>query len=293
MKLIETKDASIIDRLNQGSQKFTHHDVQNELLDIMAKQVLSKKLEAIRKGFYSIMCDEGTDFSNLEHFSFNTRIVDDELEVHEDFLGFYEIENIKSDTIVSAIKDVLLRFNLSLDLCRGQIYDGASNMFGKKSGVARQISKMQPKALLMHCYDHSLGLAVKDLTSNCKILGDTMGAIGEIAVLIKYSPNRENMLGSLIENVEGLEESQEGKGDSLDKMSVTRWTVRENCFKKIIDHYNSLQQLWEDCLQENLARDVRSRIIGCQAQMKTFSFLFGLRLGQRLYCHTDNLSKDL
>ena len=111
LKLIGTKDASIIDRLNQGSQKFTHHDVQNELLGIMAKQVLSKKLEAIRKGFYSIMCDEGTDCSNLERLSFNTRI-DDELEVHEDFLGFYEIENIKSDTVVSAIKDVLLRFNL-------------------------------------------------------------------------------------------------------------------------------------------------------------------------------------
>ena len=82
----------------------------------MAKQVLSKKLEAIGKSFYRIMCDEGTDCSNLEHLSFNTRIVDDELEVHEDFLGFYEIENIKSDTFVSAIKDVLLRFNVSLDL---------------------------------------------------------------------------------------------------------------------------------------------------------------------------------
>ena len=230
LKLIGTKDASIIDRLNQGSQKFTHHNVQNELLDIMAKQVLSKKLEASRKGFYSILCDEGTDCSNLEHLSFNTRIVDDELEVHEDFLGFYEIENIKSDTIVSAIKDVLLRFNLSLDLCRGQIYDGASNMVGKKSGVATQISKIQPKALLTHCYGHSLSLAVKDLTSNCKILGDTMGTVGEITVLIKYSPKREKMLGSLIENVKGLEESQEGKGDSLDKMSVTRWSVRANCF---------------------------------------------------------------
>ena len=293
LKLIGTKDASIIHRLNQGSQKFTHHDLQNEVLDIIAKQVLSKKLEAIRKGFYSIMCDEGTDCSNLEHLPFNTRIVDDELEVHEDFLGFYEIENIKSDTIASAIKDVLLRFNLSLDLCRGQIYDGASNMVGKKSGVATQISKIQPKALLTHCYGHSLSLAVKDLTSNCKILGDTMGAVGEITVFIKYSPKREKMLGSLTENVEGLEESQEGKGDSLDKMSVTRWTVRANCFKKIIDHYNSLQQLWEDCLQENVTRDVRSRIIGCQAQMKTFSFLFGLCLGQRLYSHTDNLSKAL
>ena len=148
--------------------------------------------------------------------SFNTRIVDDELEVHEGFLGFYEIENIKSDTIVPAIKDVLLRFNLSLDLCRGQIYDGASNMVGKKSGVATQIPKIQPKALLTHCYGHSLSLAVKDLTSNCKILGDTMGTVGEITVLIKYSPKREKMLGSLIENVEGLEESQEGKRDSLD-----------------------------------------------------------------------------
>ena len=77
-----------------------------------------------------------------------------------------------------------------------------------------------------------------------------MRTVGEITVLIKYSPKREKMLGSLIENVEGLEESQEGKGDSLDKMPVTRWTVRANCFKKIIDHYNSLQQLWEDCLQE-------------------------------------------
>ena len=157
----------------------------------MAKQVLSKKIEAIRKGFYSIMCDEGTDCSNLEHLSFNTRMVYDELEVNEDFLGFYEIENIKSDTTVSAIKDVLLRFNLSLDLCRGQIYDGASNMVGKKSGAATQISKIQPKALLTHCYGHSLSLAVKDLTSNCKILGDTMGTVGEITVLIKYSPKRE------------------------------------------------------------------------------------------------------
>ena len=137
------------------------------------------------------MCDEGTDCSNLEHLSFNTRIVDDELEVHEDFLGFYETENIKSDTIVSAIKDVLLRFNLSLDLSRDHIYDGASNKVGKKSGVAIQISKIQPKALLTHCYGHSLSLAVKDLTSNCKILDDTMGTVGEITVLIKYSPKRE------------------------------------------------------------------------------------------------------
>ena len=56
LKLMGTKDTSIIDRLSQASQKFTHHEVQNEILDIMAKQVLSKKVETIgASDFYSIV----------------------------------------------------------------------------------------------------------------------------------------------------------------------------------------------------------------------------------------------
>ena len=33
--------------------------------------------------------------------------------------------------------------------------------------------------------------------------------------------------------------------------------------------------------------------MGCQAQMNTFDSFFGLNLGQRLFSHTDNLSKTL
>ena len=112
------------------------------------------------------MCDEGTDCSNLEQLSFNIRSVDDDLEVHEDFLGFYEVNNIKSDTIIAAIKDSLLRFNLSLDTCRGQIFDDASNMLGKKSGAATQLSAIQNKALPTYSFGHSVSLAVKGLTSD-------------------------------------------------------------------------------------------------------------------------------
>lgn len=83
-----------------------------------------------------------------------------------------------------AIKDILLRSNLSLKKCRGQTYDGASNMMGKKSGVATQIKKQQPKAIETHCHGHSLSLAIKDLTSSCDILSNTMATVGEI--LIKY-----------------------------------------------------------------------------------------------------------
>ena len=60
------------------------------------------------------MADEYTDITNKEQFSFCIRTVDDNLEVKEDFLGFYELENMKSVTNVNAIKDILLTFNLNI-----------------------------------------------------------------------------------------------------------------------------------------------------------------------------------
>ena len=164
------------------------------------------------------------------------------MEIQEDFFGFYELTNIKSDTIVHAIKDILLRSGLSLENCRRQTYDGASNMMGKKSGVATQIQKDQPKAIITHCHGHSLSLAVKDLTSACDVLSNTMSTVGEICVLVKYSPKREKILGTLDDIIEGETnqgESENFKATSQDKLCTTRWTVRVSCFNKIYEQYDS------------------------------------------------------
>ena len=132
------------------------------------------------------MADEYTDVTNKEQFSFCIRAVDNTLEVKEDFLGFYELENIKRVTVVNVIKDIFLRFNLNLQHCGGQTYDGASNMMGKKSGVATKLLVEQVKALVTHYQGHSDSLAVKDLTGCYKILCDTMRTVREIFVLVKY-----------------------------------------------------------------------------------------------------------
>ena len=76
---------------------------------------------------------------------------DDNLEVKKYFLGYYELENIESVTAVNAIKDILLRFNLRLQQCSGQIYDRARNMMGKKSVVNTKLLVKQPKTLVTHC----------------------------------------------------------------------------------------------------------------------------------------------
>ena len=39
-----------------------------------------------------------------------------DLRVHEDFVGYYELPDIKSDTIVTVIKDSLIRMHLSLTI---------------------------------------------------------------------------------------------------------------------------------------------------------------------------------
>lgn len=107
---------------------------------------------------------------------------------------------------MSFCEQTLLRANLSLQSCRSQTYDGASNMMGKRSGIATQIQKIQPKAIVTHCHGHSLSLAVKDLTASCKVLSDTMGTVGEICNVVKFSPKREKILGSLDEMVEDMNE---------------------------------------------------------------------------------------
>ena len=119
--LLGTKDDNITKHVHrQIGHKYTHNDIQNELLSIMSSHVLREKLSIIReRKFFSIMADEGTGVSNIERLSFCTRSVDDDLNVSEDFMGFYELKNIKSEMIVNAIKDILLRSHLSLENCRG------------------------------------------------------------------------------------------------------------------------------------------------------------------------------
>ena len=141
----------IIERLTSTREHgslYVHHNYQNDLINIMSKQLLRKKLYDInRSRMFSLMCDEYTDVSNKQQLSMCVRWIDDSLNPHEDFLGFYELPNIASDTIVSAIKDSLILFNLPLSGLRGQTYDNASIMLGKRSGVAAQIKRVQPKAI--------------------------------------------------------------------------------------------------------------------------------------------------
>ena len=58
-------------------------------------------------------------------------------------LSFYlfadDINMLFSGKNLKSIKDVLLKLQLSLVICKEQCFDGASNMMGHKTGVAERI----------------------------------------------------------------------------------------------------------------------------------------------------------
>ena len=152
--LLRSKDnPEIAKRLSAPStankRKYTHQDYQNEFLSLMANQVLRAKLNAIRQSkYFSIICDEYSDVSNKEPVSFCVLWIEENLKAIEDFLGYYKLPNIQSNTIVAAIKDSMTRFELVLQNLQGQTYDAASNMMGKNSGVTQQTLEKQPKLFL-------------------------------------------------------------------------------------------------------------------------------------------------
>lgn len=54
---------------------------------------------------------------------------------------------------------------------------------------------------------------------------NTKGTAGEIILLLKYPPKRENLLGKLKNQIEH-------NSKEITKLSETQWTIAARCFKK-------------------------------------------------------------
>ena len=275
--------------LSKKTNKFVSHDIQNEILKLMALTVLRKVCAKIRDNkWYSIMADECTDLSNKEQFTLCIRSVDENLEEREDFIGLYEMAAINSKSLLAAIKDMLVRINLSLSECCGQCFDGASNMTGSRTGVATQITREESQALFLHCFTHSLNLAVSDTMKNSTVCQAALEIAFEVSKLVNYSPKRE----AAFDRIKSSNEENSFAG-GVRSFFPTRWTVRGASIESILENYQVLQQLWDECFEGRMDPEVKGRIIGVKEQMCRYHILFGLKLCCRVLKITDNLSRTL
>ena len=286
LKLLSETEPALQSWLAKEREKYTSGEIQNEILRLMAHSILRKISQSVHNN--TLMADEVTDSSNREQFVICLRWVDGtSLAVNEDLVGFYQVDDITAATLFSSLKDVLLRLNINIRNCRAQCFDGASNMVGARSGVATLVQKEEPRAILVHCYGHSLQLAVCDTVKQIRIMSDSLDTTNEISKLLKYSPKRDTLFDKIKKEL-----APDTPGFRV--LCPTRWTVRANSLKSVIDNWLPLLELWDECLtQKNLESEVKSRIIGVRHQMETFEYFFGTSLGLLLLQHSDNLSKTL
>ena len=174
----------------------------------------------------------------MEQLTFCIRWADDNSVAHEDFIGLHPIPDTSADEIVAVIKDILIRMNLKIENARGQCYDGAASMAGKRLGVATQIKTLNNKCLYTHCYGHALNLAVGDVFKGIPCLDSVFRTALEISKLVKKSPKRDTKLNE-------LREMNENDTKSIHNLCPTRWTVRGEAFESYLNNYNQLMELWE------------------------------------------------
>ena len=232
------------------------------------------------------MADETTDSSNAEQVTVFFRCINKDFEVNEEFIGLYHVPSIDAATLTSVIQDVFVRMNFSIGKLRGQCYDGASSMSGRKTGVAKRISDLELRAIYTHCYGHALNLAACDTMKKIKLLKEAPEITHEVTKLVKYSPRRQEIFHQVKQK---MISSNDGPGISV--LCPTRWTVRAESLCSIMKFFYALQCTWEEAAEIVKDSETKARIKGVAVQMNSFNYIFGNLLGEMLLKHADNLSR--
>ena len=120
------------DWMKKKTNKYPSHDIQNQVLHIMALGILRDVSKSIScSGFFSGLADECTDASNKEQLVVCIRWVDELLQDHEYVIGVYNAGTIDAKTLTDALEDVLLWAGLKIHNCCGQCYNGGKYVWIK------------------------------------------------------------------------------------------------------------------------------------------------------------------
>ena len=165
-------------------------------------------------------------------------------------------------------------------------------MKGERNGVARQIKDEEKRAIHIHCFTHSLNLAVGGTIKGSKVIKESLETTHEITKLIKKSQKRDGKLNEIKESIK-IEDGDENDAMTITLLCPTRWTVRAKSLNSIADNFDYLQTLWQWSVDNCSDTEMKARIRGVDIHMRTFDYMYGVILGELILKHSDNLSKSL
>nr|XP_051215497.1 uncharacterized protein LOC127333197 [Lolium perenne] len=280
--------------------RMIHHDIQQEVIECCAKETTKLLIEELDGGHFSILADESSDVYQNEQLAVCLRYIDKKGRAVERFLGLSHVEDTTSLTLKTAIQKMLMNYNLTFAMVRGQGYDGASNMKGNANGLKKLIMDESPSAYYVHCFAHQLQLT---LVAVAKESGDCTWFFQQLAHLLnalsmsckKMRLLRIAQAEELIASLE-LEEVETGSGLNqemgLGRPCDTRWGSHFKTVNHVISMYGALRRVLRKIGDEYNSAEAQAALT-IETTFLSFEFVFMAHLMQEIFGYTDDLSRAL
>jgi len=289
MKL-RARDSNILERYflqKEQSFRYVSGTHTNEFLDLLASNVTKSIIKNIKvAGIYSILIDETQDLSRHEQVSFVIRYVDNNLNPHENFIGFYKTDRTDAESLTNLIKTVLYSHNLQIKDIRGQCYDGAASMRGSYSGVQARIQTENSLALYVHCHAHILNLCLVDLAKQVSYVRNTFGTLKVLHSFIGASSKRY----AIFEKI-WIQIGNKNGPKTLKSLSDTRWSCRVDALNSVISNLSIIIDTLEDISEKDSING--SDASALLSSMTNFEFIFCIVFLSDVMQVTNILSKYL
>jgi hypothetical protein len=104
---------------------------------------------------------------------------------------------------------------------------------------------------------------------------DALDSSQEIIKLVKFSPRRDSVFQAIKSTL-----SPDTPGVRV--LCPTRWTVKADALRSILDNYPALTQLWTEAMDFVKDTEMRSRIRGVAVRMGNFNFFYGASLAETI-----------
>ncbi|XP_068127278.1 zinc finger MYM-type protein 1-like [Hyperolius riggenbachi] len=280
-------------QLPQGTTKYLSPTIQNEIIEILSKQVVNDIVSEVQQAqFYSLIIDTTQDISKVDQMSQVIRYVSIkrdismraiEVVIQEACLGFHVVEDQSAAGIEQDILACIAKKGLSLDKCRGQGYDGAATMSGVYSGVQARIIERQENALYVHCAAHNLNLVLQDAVSDIAEISSFMTTLQQLYTFFGDSEKRWQILSSF--NSES--------SVTLKKLCPTHWSSRFDSLIALRFRYADVLKALSKIILVSSKKSEREEAMRIKTKLESFHFIFLIVLQSKILSVVNSLSKVL
>ncbi|XP_025192468.1 zinc finger MYM-type protein 1-like [Melanaphis sacchari] len=287
-------DPIIIEHLQRIKNKETHihylgHDIQNDLIEVMAKEVQKTIIQTIKLAkYYAIIMDCTPDTSRQEQLSIVIRIVDMDIEnesteprIKGYFLDFTNIHDSTGLYLSDVLVEKLKIYGISLNDCRAQDYDNGANMIGQYKGVQARILKQNPRAFFMPCAAHRLNLVLGDTAKSSVRAVHFFGTVERLYTLFSASTGRWDIF------------SKHCHKWTVKKWSEKRWESRYDSIKAIRFQVKEIIDALDEISDETRDPLIRSETNSLISEIRSLEVLMSLCIWYTVLCEVNIVSKSL